>query len=172
VTEQQAPWEDADKHCALITATLDKLGITYVELGFHLGASGIGIAWTDDNYVVVAVDSGGVMYISSGVSGHIVGERLTILDTCNDFNQEQVTPVMFLYQDEDDQGVPWRQSVLLQQKYPVPLVTSVPRFFEATLNMMPELTSQARQLLVDRGIRGTPYLWNDEQARLLLQQGI
>jgi len=166
---EQAPWDVAKEQCSIVAATLRSLGIDYVELGGHLVGEGLAVSWAEDNYVVLASNSEGLLYLSSGALWDVSGDRLATLEACNDFTHEFASPAMFLFDDEDDTGKPWRSSVLLQQKYPVRLVKDVPPFFAAALETMRELTPRAREMLAERGMKGTPYQAT-QHARLLFEQ--
>ena len=153
----------------MVSATLRSLNIDYTELGSHLAGEGLLVSWDEHNYIVLATNREGLLFISSGVLFSLNGDRLAALEACNNFTLDFVNPAMFLYEDEDDTGKPWRSSVLLQQKYPVQLIKDVPPFFRAALETMRELTPQARQMLAERGIEGTPY-HSTQHARLLFEQ--
>src|SRR5262249_8726677 len=149
----------AGGHIATIASLLDSFGLKYVEVPPFLGNVGVAVGWDDDNYVVISADDDGISYVSSGLAWDVSGDRGAILEACNAHNAEFAAPVMFVYDDEDDDGRPWRQSVLLQNKFPVALLQAAPAFFKTVLSMMPELTPAARERLVDRGVRGHLYSW-------------
>lgn len=149
-----------------IKVAVAQAGLKYLELSSTPFGVGVGIAWSEFDFVVLSVLGGGSenqLMITSGVLRDIKQDRLAVLDACNRRNQNNTAYPFYLH----DAEVGW--DILVQLTFPIELLLDAPPFFAASMTNLPQVAQMARDDFVAKwSLGGEPYRWNDDDVKRLL----
>jgi hypothetical protein len=127
--------------------------------------TGFGLAWSDEEYVIVSVPGGSnsfSAYLTSGVFRDINKNALPALELTNSLTQSNLAFPAFLH----DAEAGW--DILMQQSYPVQLLDDVPQFFFSCLRSLAAAALNARHGFADRDLGGQPYRFTSADVQRLL----
>jgi hypothetical protein len=157
-------YSEAHVRLGRIKMLVDRAGIRYITLAETSWSLGVAVAWGETDIIVVSIPTGTphYAYFTQGLLKNVVQDRLAALEGANNRTCENPEFPVFLH--DADNG--W--DILLQQTYPVQLLTEVPAFFESRLQTTEVAASIRAELQPSLG--GTPYRFEDtDLARLLMR---
>jgi hypothetical protein len=150
-----------------IKAALDQLGLRFLDLGTLVIAAGVGIAYGQNDYLVLSVSAGGsegVLNLTSGVLKDVRQDRLAILNICNKLTRDNPAYPVFLH----DAEAGW--DVLMQQRLLTDLLLADLSTFKSLIELLPRAAQSARAKFAEANLGGQMYTWtNDDIRRLLLR---
>lgn len=151
-----------------VKGALTSIGLRYVDLGRGLWGVGLGIGWSDTDYIVLSVAGGleGVLNLTAGVLKDVAQDRLAVLNFCNSLTQNNAAFPFFLH----DAPVGW--DVLAQQRHPIDVLLTNQSFFRSCVENLPTVAKEGRVKFIEAGIQGQPYGWNDEDRYRLLVRSV
>ena len=145
----------------------DDFGLSCAQLPEHHAGVGVAVAFDRHEYALLTCPgygNEGQLYVTAGVYRDVARDETTVLRACNARTQSNAAYPYFLHDAESG----W--DVILQQSYPMQLVTDVPPFLEACMRGVAEAAAEARPWFAARGVSGQPYAYDDaDVSRLLLR---
>jgi len=166
------PLGDALGKLAFVTGALREFELPHAELAppefensFAVGAA----VRLEAGFVVVSVPLGGQfeIYVTGGAILDVPPDnKLDILTTCNDTNSGWGTPACFLHDAEDT----W--SILVQHKFPLPIVSDLPPYFRGILDSVASATVELSEKFAEAGLGGRPWTWEVENLKRLLIKSV
>lgn len=141
-------------------------GLKYLELPSAFMGVGIAVGFGQTDYVVLSVLGGGSesqLMITSGILNDIKKDRLTALEAANHLTQNNTAFPVYLH----DAEVGW--ALIVQQTYPIQLLTAVPQFFNNCVRGMPQVVIDYRSEIPEKwNLGGRPWEWTTEDHKSLL----
>ncbi len=144
------------------------LGLQYVEgTDMSIGV-GLGVAWSETDFLALSVSLGSPsnLYITGGIYRDIPQDRLSALEAVNSLNQDNPAYTAFLH----DAEIGW--DLLLQQCLPIQLFVDIPPFLGACLQPTLGRIEEAREKCKELGVAGTGYRWVSDDLQRLLQTSL
>jgi len=143
---------------------LTSSGLRFVDLGSTVMGVGLGIAWSDTDYVVLSVSGGleDVLNLTAGILKDVTHDRLNVLNVCNNLTQNNSAYPFYLH----DAEVGW--DIHVQQRYPIDVLLAAPSFFRSCVGDLPTIAKEGRNKFIEAGVQGEPHTWNDEDLHRLL----
>lgn len=153
-----------------IKALCAQVGLKYVEIPDSFMGAGVGLAFSEGDFVVVSILGGGSenkVMITCGLAKDIKQDRLTALDASNTFTRDNTIFPVFLHDAKDT----W--SLLLQSTYTVDLLLDNPEYFDMVVRATPQVAAQHRAALAEKyDLGGQPWRWTPEDLGLLLLKSL
>lgn len=153
-----------------INALCAQVGLKYAEIPDSFMGAGVGVAFSETDYVVLSVLGGGSegkLMITCGLAKDIKQDRLAALDASNTFTRNNSIFPVFLHDAKDT----W--SLLMQLTYTVDLLLDNPDYFEMVVRTTPQVAAQHRAELAEKyDLGGQPWRWTPEDLGLLLLKSL
>lgn len=152
-----------------LRSLLDHEQLHHVDVpGPRLLGRGVALAWSGGGFLTLSIAAGSphTVLITAGVLKDVERDLLLVLEACNYRNQGNAA-YLFLLHDAD---VGW--DVLIQHSFPLQLLVDVPPFLQACLEPTTVVAAEAREEFREKGVGGTAYAWNEEDAARLLSRSI
>jgi hypothetical protein len=153
-----------------INALCAQVGLKYTEIPDSFMGAGVGVAFSETDYVVLSVLGGGSegkLMITCGLAKDIKQDRLAALDASNTFTRNNTIFPVFLHDAKDT----W--SLLVQLTYTIDLLLDNPDYFAMVVRTTPQVAAQHRAELAEKyDLGGQPWRWTSEDLGLLLLKSL
>jgi hypothetical protein len=151
-----------------VKAALTETGLRFVDIRTAF-AVGVGVGFADIGYTIVSVMGGGnegVLNLTSGVLKRVSGNRMRILETCNDLTRDNASYPTFLHEAEVG------ADVLVQQRFLADMLLADASVFRSLVEAIPAAASSAREKFLEAGLGGQAHEWNDKDVQELLIRSV
>lgn len=153
-----------------IKALCAQVELKYVEIPDSFMGAGVGVAFSETDYVILSILGGGSegkLMITCGLAKDIKQDRLTALDASNTFTRNNTIFPVYLHDAEDT----W--SLLMQLTYTVDLLLDNPDYFAMVVRTTPQVAAQHRAELAEKyDLGGQPWQWTPDDLGLLLLKSL
>lgn len=143
-----------------------RVGLEFVELPPQMVGVGLALGFGPNDFVILSVMGGGsesALMITSGLLKQIQPDRTAALEAANHLTRERPSFPVYLH----DAEAGW--ALLMQQSFPIQLLSEVPGFFDANVRGMPGIATEARATIRERwDLGGLPWEWTVEDLNSLL----
>lgn len=153
-----------------IKALCAQVGLKYAEIPDSFMGAGVGVAFSEADFVILSVLGGGSegkLMITCGLAKDIKQDRLAALDASNTFTRNNTIFPVFLHDAKDT----W--SLLMQLTYTIDLLLDNPDYFAMVVRTTPQVAAQHRAELAEKyDLGGQPWRWTPEDLGLLLLKSL